>query len=98
MKKYFSFFSVLGGVAELGIAAVYTVFSILFLIFGYKDYLINRRWIVPIGCFCVIAAFHFLTGMALWHVSRYFERCPVLFGEVGCSIGIAGVMVWEVLA
>lgn len=98
MKKYFSFFSVLGGVAELGIAAVYTVFSILFLIFGYKDYLINRRWIVPLGCFCVITSFHFLTGMAIRNVSRYFERCPVLFGEVGCSIGIAGIMVWEMLA
>ena len=98
MKKYFSFFSVLGGVAELGIAAGYTVFSILFLIFGYKDYLINRRWIVPLGCFCVIASFHFLTGMAIRNVSRYFERCPVLFGEVGCSIGIAGIMVWEMLA
>ena len=82
----------------MGIASGYTAFSILFLNFGYEDYMLNRRWIVPAGCFCAIVAFHFLTGMALRNVSRYFESCPVLFGEVGCGIGIAGILVWEVLA
>lgn len=88
MKKILSIFSVLGGVAEVGIALCYTVFSMLFLIFGYEDYPLNRNWIVLAGCFCAVVAFHFLIGMALGHVSRYFEGHPVLFGEMGCVFGI----------
>ena len=67
------FFSVLGGVAEVGITLGYIVFSMLFLIFGYEDYPLNRNWIVPIGCFFAIAAFHFLAGMV--------RRC--VYGKTG---------------
>ena len=92
MKKILSILSVPGSVAEVGIALCYSLFSMLFLMFGYEDYLINRRWIVPAGCFCAIVVFHFLIGMTLGHVSRYFEGHPVLFGEMGCFFGIIYIL------
>ena len=75
--------SVLAGVMELAAAFVYMTFSLVFIKYGYEDYIMNRSKMVLAGCFLAVIFTQFLVGETLLHM--YTVMGERIFFLKGCG-------------
>ena len=86
VEKAFKGVSLFLGVLELGLACMYILFSVAWVLSGYENFLLNRKWIVLPGCFLGVTALQLLLGVTLFHGWDGWRKR--FFGGAGWAVGL----------